>query len=155
MAKQYIVSLIVFLVLLGVGFFIFQKIMPEKQNLDESKIDLAIPQSQQEGLKVEALKEGQGEPAKAGDTVSVHYTGTLENGDKFDSSLDRGEPFAFTLGQNQVIAGWEKGILGMKAGEKRKLTISPELGYGEVGTPGGPIPPNATLIFEVELLEIK
>ncbi|MDP2951300.1 MAG: FKBP-type peptidyl-prolyl cis-trans isomerase, partial [bacterium] len=86
---------------------------------------------------------------------TVHYTGTLEDGSKFDSSVDRGEPFTFPLGQGSVIQGWEKGILGMKVGEKRRLTISPELGYGEQGTPGGPIPPNAVLIFEVEMISMR
>ena len=105
-------------------------------------------------LKKEVLEEGTGELADAENTVSVHYTGTLESGTKFDSSLDRGVPFNFKLGAGQVIAGWDQGVLGMKIGEKRKLTIAPELAYGEVGVPGV-IPPNATLIFEVELLEIQ
>ena len=104
-------------------------------------------------LKIEILKEGTGALAGEGDTVSVHYTGTLLNGTKFDSSVG-GEPFSFTLGEGRVIAGWEQGVLGMKLGEKRKLTIAPELGYGPTGF-AGVIPPNATLIFEVELLEVK
>lgn len=107
------------------------------------------------GMKIEVLKEGTGIEAKAGDEVSVHYTGTLANGKKFDSSVDRGEPFAFTLGQNRVIQGWELGVLGMKVGEKRKLTIPPELGYGSRDVGDGLIPPNSTLIFEVELLGIN
>ncbi len=105
-------------------------------------------------LKIETLKNGQGQEAKNGNTVSVHYTGWLENGTKFDSSLDKGIPFSFVLGEGQVIKGWDMGVLGMKIGEKRKLVIPSELGYGKFGTPGGPIPPNATLIFEVELLKI-
>jgi len=105
-------------------------------------------------LKIEVLKEGTGKLADDGDTVSVHYTGTLEDGTKFDSSLDRGEPFSFTIGAGQVIKGWDQGILGMKIGEKRKLTIASELAYGESGIPEA-IPPGATLIFEVELLEIR
>lgn len=108
-----------------------------------------------QGMIVETLKQGEGEQAKGGDTVTVHYTGTLEDGTKFDSSLDRNQPFSFTLGANRVIKGWELGVSGMKAGEKRKLTIPSELGYGSTGTPGGPIPPNATLIFEVELIGIN
>lgn len=104
-------------------------------------------------LKVDILENGTGKLADVEDTVSVHYTGTLEDETKFDSSLDRGTPFIFTLGIGQVIKGWDQGVLGMKVGEKRKLTIAPELGYGEVGVPGT-IPPNAILIFEVELLEI-
>ncbi|MDP2860390.1 MAG: FKBP-type peptidyl-prolyl cis-trans isomerase [bacterium] len=99
------------------------------------------------------MKEGQGQEAKNGDTVFVHYTGWLLDGTKFDSSVDRGTPFSFILGAGQVIKGWDVGVLGMKPGEKRKLTIPANLGYGEMGTPGGPIPPNATLVFEVEFIK--
>jgi FKBP-type peptidyl-prolyl cis-trans isomerase len=105
--------------------------------------------------QIENVKEGEGPEAKAGDRVSVHYTGTLENGQKFDSSLDRGRPFQFALGRGQVIQGWDHGVAGMKVGGIRKLTIPPSEGYGARGTPGGPIPPNATLLFEVELLTIQ
>jgi FKBP-type peptidyl-prolyl cis-trans isomerase FkpA len=105
-------------------------------------------------VKIETLMEGRGDPARDGDTLVVHYTGTLVDGTKFDSSRDRREPFAVTLGQRRVIAGWEQGLLGMKVGEKRRLTIPPELGYGSRGA-GGAIPPNATLVFEVELLEMR
>jgi len=105
-------------------------------------------------LKIEVLNEGEGVAAKNGDNISVHYTGTLEDGTKFDSSLDRGVPFDFDLGASQVIKGWDLGVLGMKVGEKRKLIIPADLAYGENGIPGV-IPPNATLIFEVELLEIR
>lgn len=106
-------------------------------------------------LSIETIEEGSGQEAKSGDKVSVHYVGTLENGQKFDSSRDRGTPFSFTLGAGQVIRGWDLGVLGMKVGEKRKLTIPSDLAYGDAGTPGGPIPPKATLIFEVELLGIN
>ena len=105
-------------------------------------------------LKIEDIKIGEGNEAQNGKTLSVHYTGTLENGTKFDSSLDRGAPFSFVLGAGQVIKGWDQGFLGMRIGGKRKLTIPPYLGYGAAGA-GGKIPPNATLIFEVELLGVK
>ena len=103
---------------------------------------------------IEILKTGEGAEIKNSDKATVHYTGILENGQKFDSSLDRGQPFEFTLGAGQVIKGWDLGVLGMKIGEKRELTIAPELAYGSAGF-GNMIPPNATLIFEVELLEIR
>ncbi len=104
-------------------------------------------------LKIEELKEGSGTEAKAGNTISVHYTGTLLNGTKFDSSLDRGEPFKFPLGGGRVIQGWDKGLVGMKVGGKRKLTIPSAMAYGEAGAPPV-IPPNSALVFEVELLEV-
>jgi FKBP-type peptidyl-prolyl cis-trans isomerase len=106
------------------------------------------------GLKYVDLQEGQGEEARAGHNVSVHYTGWLENGTKFDSSHDRKSPFSFKLGGGQVIRGWDEGVAGMKVGGKRKLTIPSDLGYGARGA-GGVIPGNATLIFEVELLGVK
>jgi len=106
------------------------------------------------GLQIEVLKEGTGTGTKTGDTVSVHYTGTLTDGKKFDSSLDRGQPFSFKLGAGLVIKGWDQGLVGMKVGEKRKLTIPPDLAYGDAGA-GGVIPPGATLIFEVEMLKIN
>ena len=104
-------------------------------------------------LKIEVLKPATGAEAKKGQHVSVHYVGTLQDGTKFDSSRDRGEGFEFQLGTGQVIAGWDQGIVGMKVGEQRKLTVPPHLGYGAQGFPGA-IPPNATLVFEVELLEV-
>ena len=105
-------------------------------------------------VKVEVLREGTGREAQDGDTVSVHYTGKLDDGTKFDSSLERGEPITFPLGAGMVIPGWEEGIRGMRVGEKRNLTIPPELGYGEYGA-GDAIPPNATLHFEVELVDAR
>jgi FKBP-type peptidyl-prolyl cis-trans isomerase FkpA len=106
------------------------------------------------GLKFEDLALGDGATAQAGQQVSVHYTGWLTDGTKFDSSVDRGMPFQFTLGRGMVIRGWDEGVLGMKIGGKRKLTIPPQLGYGAQGA-GGVIPPNATLVFDVELLDIQ
>ena len=103
------------------------------------------------GLKYQDLLEGKGPSPKPGSHVMVHYTGWLTNGTKFDSSLDRNQPFAFTLGRGEVIKGWDEGVATMRVGGKRKLTIPPGLGYGSRGA-GGVIPPNATLIFEVELL---
>jgi len=105
-------------------------------------------------MKIEKLKSGSGESAKKGNTVTVHYTGWLEDGTKFDSSVDRDEPFAFVLGAGQVIQGWDQGVATMRIGDKVKLTIPPQLAYGAEGYPGA-IPPNATLIFEVELLEVS
>jgi FKBP-type peptidyl-prolyl cis-trans isomerase len=106
------------------------------------------------GLKIEELVAGTGKTAQAGNTVSVHYTGWLTDGTKFDSSVDRGQPFSFTLGAGQVIPGWDQGIAGMKVGGKRRLTIAPELAYGKGGYPPV-IPENATLVFQVELLDVK
>lgn len=105
-------------------------------------------------LKKEILKEGTGKRADIGDVAIVHYTGTLEDGVKFDSSVDKEQPFSFKLGGGQVIKGWEQGVLGMRVGEKQKLTITHNLAYGEIGVPGV-IPANATLIFEIELLGIE
>ena len=105
------------------------------------------------GLVYEEIIVGDGEVATAGHPVTVHYTGWLTNGTKFDSSKDRNDPFVFGLGQGQVIRGWDEGVAGMKVGGTRKLTIPPELGYGTRGA-GGVIPPNATLVFEVELLGV-
>ncbi len=105
-------------------------------------------------LKIETIKEGFGAAASTGKKVTVHYTGTLTDGKVFDSSETRKAPFTFTLGEGQVIPGWDKGVDGMKVGERRKLTIPSSLAYGEKGV-GNIIPPNATLVFEVELLNVE
>jgi FKBP-type peptidyl-prolyl cis-trans isomerase len=104
-------------------------------------------------LQVEKLVTGEGAPAEAGKSVTVHYTGWLTDGTKFDSSVDRDEPFVFVLGAGQVIAGWDQGVATMREGDKVKLTIPSDLAYGEHGYPGA-IPPRATLVFEVELLKV-
>jgi FKBP-type peptidyl-prolyl cis-trans isomerase FkpA len=105
------------------------------------------------GLVIDDIKEGNGAAAAAGQSVTVHYTGWLTDGRKFDSSKDRNDPFVFPLGRGHVIKGWDEGVQGMRVGGVRKLTIPPELGYGARGA-GGVIPPNATLVFEVELLGV-
>ena len=105
-------------------------------------------------LIIEDIVVGSGATASAGQSVSVHYTGWLTNGQKFDSSVDRNDPFDFKLGMGQVIPGWDQGVAGMQIGGKRKLTIPPNLAYGARGA-GGVIPPNATLVFEVELLGVR
>ena len=107
------------------------------------------------GLVYWDIRVGNGEVAKEGGHVRVHYTGWLTNGKKFDSSVDAGTPFDFTIGNGEVIKGWDEGVAGMKVGGKRQLRIPPALGYGAEGTPGGPIPANANLIFDVQLLQVQ
>lgn len=170
MLTKTIILTTLFLALVIAVIFVFQNLKnKEEENLEDAlsqqKVTLtpgATPSptptqtsAETKGLKIEVLKQGSGEQAKIGDKITVHYTGVLSDGTKFDSSVDRGQPFVFTLGVGQVIKGWDQGILGMKVGEKRALMIPPDLGYGAAGTPGGPIPPNATLIFEVELLKVE
>lgn len=126
----------------------------EAPSASEPKATDAAQAEEVTELKIEDLKKGEGDEALAGDNVVVHYTGWLTDGTRFDSSVDRGEPFSFQLGAGEVIPGWDQGVAGMRVGGKRKLTIPPDMGYGAAGA-GGVIPPNATLIFEVELLEIR
>jgi FKBP-type peptidyl-prolyl cis-trans isomerase len=124
-----------------------------KRARDEVRIHRVIVRAMAE-LKVEDIAVGAGQQASTGNHVEVHYTGWLVDGTKFDSSVDRGKPFGFQLGAGRVIRGWDQGVAGMKVGGKRRLTIPPELGYGDRGA-GGVIPPGATLVFEVELLGVR
>jgi len=117
-------------------------------------VDTAAMTKTPSGLRYQDITAGEGTPATAERTVSVHYTGWLPNGEKFDSSRDRDQPFSFTLGAGQVIAGWDEGVAGMKVGGRRKLVIPADLGYGTAGAPPD-IPPGATLVFDVELLDVR
>jgi peptidylprolyl isomerase len=147
-----IVSAIV-VCLAGVAAADKPKTPPAKDAKKEAKVAEKLVTTPS-GLQYVEIKEGTGAVPKAGQTVKVHYTGWLTNGNKFDSSVDRGEPFKFSLGRGQVIRGWDEGLSTMKIGGKRKLTIPPALGYGARGA-GGVIPPNATLVFDVELLGVE
>ena len=159
MLNVFLSILFVSIVFIG-GYYLkdrfFLNLPNENEIKNENKINknLTMDNQEQNNLKVEILKEGIGVEIKNNDKATVHYTGILENGQKFDSSLDRGQPFEFVLGTGQVIKGWDMGVLGMKIGEKRKLTIPYEFAYGEAGIPGA-IPPKSTLIFEVELLRVN
>lgn len=135
-----------------IGVVLVLGLKNQKPKMDESKTAPIVKQAT--ALKIEDLVVGTGKEAVAGDTITVNYLGTLVDGTKFDSSYDRNQPFKFTLGAGQVIAGWDQGFTGMKVGGKRKLTIPPELGYGSRGA-GSSIPPDSTLIFEVELLDVS
>ena len=166
MRKNTIIAIATFIVLAVVGALFFYN--KNKNDINATKqdktADLKLNNQKmngidkltinKQGVEIEILKEGTGAIAKKGDTVSVHYVGVLENGTKFDSSVDRGTPFEFSLGAGRVIPGWDIGVEGMKVGEVRKLTVPSELAYGSGGA-GNAIPPNATLIFEVQLLGIK
>jgi len=147
--QRIVIIVIVFLLLAVGGYSLFKSQTPSAPEISDA--DLITTTS---GLQYQDLEVGAGEEAKPGDQVSVHYTGWLEDGTKFDSSLDRNEPFQFQLGAGMVIKGWDEGVSDMKVGGKRKLVIPSNLGYGAAGA-GGVIPPNATLIFEVELLAIN
>jgi peptidylprolyl isomerase len=158
MNKTMTLIIIVGIAILGVfSYFIFglntnYSSAPTKEQAKEQAKMSTAPSSVQE-LKIEDLKVGTGSAVKSGDNIAINYIGTLVDGTKFDSSYDRGQPFETQIGVGQVIKGWDEGVVGMKVGGKRKLTIPPSLGYGDRAA--GPIPPNSTLIFEVELVGIK
>lgn len=172
MNKGYLLFVLITLCFIGAGYYLFNNSPQTNSNNNKSDISL-VPTSSpsatinspkptessnkdksMEELKIEDVIVGTGEVAVSGKTVTVNYSGTLTNGSKFDSSYDRNEPFSFHLGAGEVIKGWDQGVAGMKVGGKRKLTIPSELGYGSQGA-GGVIPPNATLVFEVELLKVE
>ena len=165
MNKKFLISVVIILVLVLIYRYVDFSGSADYASDDKKDIEKKVEVKDEEDnqlnkkenmdLKIEITQEGSGEVvSKKGDTISVHYTGKLEDGTKFDSSVDRGAPFEFTIGAGMVIEGWEKGFLDMKVGEKRILTIPPEMGYGPQGAVGV-IPPNATLIFDVELVDIK
>jgi|SRR3989338_799249 len=153
-ALKIIVFVIVAVTLIGGGVWYNRKIDEQSQQraIEEGEVARQKQNEIMANFKVEDVVVGTGAEAKNGNTVSVHYTGTFTDGKKFDSSLDRGEPFSFTLGAGEVIRGWDLGVVGMKVGGKRKLSVPSELGYGP--NDFGPIPGNSTLLFTVELLGI-
>ena len=162
MRKSAIVGVIIFA--LAVAFALAQTAPPAKK---PAKIMNVRPNTKAptkvtgDGVKTESglqywdITVGSGQVAKEGDRVRVHYTGWLTTGKKFDSSVDAGRPFTFALGNGEVIRGWDEGVAGMKVGGKRQLHIPPDLGYGADGTPDGTIPPNATLVFDVQLVSVQ
>lgn len=146
------ILVLILLLIAGAAFLYYNASRPNQQAASLPDITNLITTAS--GLQYKDVTIGSGDEAQPGKTVSVHYTGWLTNGAKFDSSLERGQPFSFTLGAGSVIPGWEEGVAGMKVSGKRILVIPPDLAYGVSGA-GGVIPPNATLIFEIELLEVK
>ena len=147
-----VVSILLMLLLVATFSLAFAEEVEHEEPAEEIQTTRMV--EMENGLSYEVVTEGHGDVATSGHTVAVHYTGTLLDGTKFDSSVDRGQPFEFRLGAGMVIRGWDLGVEGMKIGEKRILHIPSELAYGARGA-GGIIPPNADLIFEVELLEVK
>ncbi|HUQ85870.1 MAG TPA: FKBP-type peptidyl-prolyl cis-trans isomerase [Candidatus Limnocylindrales bacterium] len=162
MIKDILIMIVIGIIFLGTVLFFSLRVSskpnigtsntstPETANTaDAPQVEVKIP----DNLKIDDSVEGTGPAVKSGDTITIHYAGRLEDGTPFDSSYDRGEPFTTQIGVGQVIKGWDLGVVGMKVGGKRKLTIPPDLGYGDQDQ--GKIPPNSTLIFDVELMEIK
>lgn len=158
--QRIIIGIIIALIVVVIGYFVYQDYSSKNQSYPIGTLDETPPTpsanavTTASGLVYEDLQLGDGTTAQSGNTVSVNYTGWLEDGTKFDSSLDRGQPFEFTLGAGQVIPGWDEGVTGMLENGTRLLVIPPELGYGASGS-GSTIPPNATLIFEVQLIDVK
>jgi FKBP-type peptidyl-prolyl cis-trans isomerase len=158
--QRIIIGIIVALVVILIGYFVYRDYSSKNQTYPIGTLDTTPPApsanavTTSSGLVYEDLQVGDGATAQIGNTVSVHYTGWLEDGTKFDSSLDSGQPLEFTLGAGEVISGWDEGVQGMKVNGTRLLVIPPELAYGSSGA-GSSIPPNATLIFEVQLLDVK
>lgn len=145
--RTLIIALLI-LVALVVGYLIFSNSKNQTTNMAPTNNS----QTQASNLKIEDIQVGTGKEVVSGDNIVIHYKGTLTDGTTFDSSYDRGEPFETQIGVGQVIKGWDEGVVGMKVGGKRKLTIPPEMGYGNRAV--GPIPANSTLIFEVELVDV-
>ncbi|XOB41081.1 MAG: FKBP-type peptidyl-prolyl cis-trans isomerase [Candidatus Nealsonbacteria bacterium] len=146
------IIIIVALIVIASILYFSSRNKPQEQDIVNTGLESNVFEIQE--MKVQVLKEGSGEEVKNNEVATVHYTGWLEDGTKFDSSVDKNVPFSFTIGTGYVIKGWDLGVFGMKVGEKRKLTIPSELGYGEGGA-GSVIPAGAALIFEIELLSIK
>ena len=149
--KQVVFAIVIFGIFGVIIYYAFIGFKPEQTGVIDNDINIQETMSE---LQIEVIEEGTGAEAVNGASISVHYTGTLEDGTVFDSSRTRGVPFEFVLGQGQVIAGWDQGVLGMKVGGKRKLIIPPALAYGDNGIPGT-IPEKATLTFEIELLGVE
>ncbi len=151
MKKEQYIGIVIALLIAGLFFFGIGGIAGVFKSNQTTQME--------DNVKVEVLNEGSGDAVMSGDKLTVHYTGTFEDGQKFDSSVDRGTPFTFVLGAGQVIKGWDQGLAGTKVGEKLKLTIPSSFGYGDAGVPDGRggfvIPPKSTLIFDVEIVKIE
>lgn len=149
--KIFIIAVLIIIAAAGIIVFLINK----GQNKETNNQNQMKNETLADGLQIIDEVVGTGAEAKSGDTVSVNYVGTLTDGKKFDSSYDRNQPFSFVLGAGKVIRGWDEGVAGMRVGGKRKLIIPPDLAYGSRDIGNGLIPPNSTLVFEVELLEVR